>query len=580
MEKMTFKNFLLYLSGVTCFCLALFKTYNGNHHGFYLLAFKFFSNEQNFIHDIYLNNSTVINSSMFFRVYQNLFYNINFDNDFVGITVHFFLTLCSVFYLFKILNEFIFKDKYISLIVLCGIALTDSFFLNAIRSSIFFSHSLTPSHFCNALIFPLLYSSLKQNYSILTLISTLMILLSLKLSWMPISICYSFLLINKFYNLKNESISKVLISTVVPFSVLLIMVLNNTTVNPTETDFIWDVIVNRNQEEDVFHLNDWKRIFITLISFFILYLLIKKYKTINPHFRSLSFVVLILSVLNFVFGFFYLYVGQEYFAKPQIILLSFPRALKLFQLFFFIYFLKYILDNKDKLFFISSFLIVMLIYFLSFGIISYSLFAFNLTLLLVFLFKNKTVIDSKSHLILNLNILSFLIISSLVVKPKTINMNSLSKYNKWTLKIDDNELFEISDYLKQKEDFKLILIRKNDCKQFYLTQDYINPNECFKYDNYFNLISEKSQYLGDYAHFYFSKTLSLEHLRRHKIISDISNYYFNQHGSCLVENKYKSENLLIIFHSDDLQHNRENLIPLSKSYYALPLGILKNHLFE
>ena len=95
---------------------------------------------------------------------------------------------------------------------------------------------------------------------------------------------------------------------------------------------LFDHLIAREGEEASFHLQPKIKLFLFTISFPIFYFLAKKVNNIK--FRKLSFIVLVFSILCFIWGYFYHLYGGLYYPEPKLAALGPTRAVEIYELFF------------------------------------------------------------------------------------------------------------------------------------------------------------------------------------------------------------------------------------------------------
>lgn len=327
----------LYFLIIVIYFFWIFKTYAGNHHSVYLHMSKYALGLFPFTYDIYVQSCNLLEVSIFYKITS--FLKIDLDNDYVGFSLHIICTSIAGYYLFKFIKNFTpIKETNGALIAIFSLLVIGGTLVQATRSSWVYDHTGSITYFSHFIIFVFIWFLIKRSPHWLFILSTLMLLIAVKHTWFVVGtgIVYSILF---FRPLKNNYWA------IGPIAVLIYL----STLGEMPSDYnsrvlIWNSILTRDEAEVAFHLQSPRYLISLIISFPIFLLMLLKLQ--DSKFKNLSFVVLILSFLCFIFGYFYALYGASIWAEPRILALSPTRAFLLYQLFFWILVIIHIYNSK------------------------------------------------------------------------------------------------------------------------------------------------------------------------------------------------------------------------------------------
>ena len=164
-----------------------------------------------------------------------------------------------------------------------------------------------------------------------------MMLIAIKASWFVVGTGIIFSLTS----LKKKELYWI----IGPIAVLFYyIVLSDINLDDESRKILFQNVLSRDQEEVAFHLQGLKRNLILILSFIAYFFLIKKID--NQYLKKYCFVVLVLSISTFIFGYFYARFGLDFWPQPNLLALSFTRALGVYQLFFWLLLSNYILKSN------------------------------------------------------------------------------------------------------------------------------------------------------------------------------------------------------------------------------------------
>jgi len=440
----------------------LFKMYSGNHHSVYLRMWEYAAGTFSFENDIYIQRSDQTKVSILYYLFTYL--NIDVDNDYIGFPIHILLSSISGFFLYKILKDFVpIKETNASLIIIFALLMIGGVIVLANYSSWVTSMQGTPSYFGHQLIFPLIWLLLTRKTFWLFILSSFMLSIAIKatLFSVGIAILYSLLFIRPIK--KNIWI----------FGPLAVLAYLSSLANITldyETRLLFFIsVLERDTVEVAFHLQPKINLIALIISFFICFLILKKND--QNDFNKLAWVILITSILCFIFGYIYVLYGGKIWPQPRLIALSPTRALGIYQLFFWILVAQAI--YKCNLYQIYKVVLLSSIFYLC--TLSLDAAFFSLLILifsfLVIKFCERCNFSNLKNLILNKSVkfsyfstlLFFLILTPgimylFVSAFKHADFYAMKKINKWTMGSmrHDKERLDTALMLKKCNDFILL----------------------------------------------------------------------------------------------------------------------------
>ena len=457
-------------------------------------SYNFFQN------DFYLQNSLSLKTSILYPILKAL--KINLSNDFTAFLIHFLFSAFNGFLIFKIIkNHFHIEDIENILLVALVIISVDNFLIEANRGSWIISHTNCPTYFAKTFALLSVYLLLEKKifYSILSLSFTL--LMHIKVGWVLVPIFFLFLILEK--DIRNKSFYIVL-----PLICALFLSTKEELVGSNEIrKNLFEIALDRDQIEGAFKFQPlYKNI--SLFASFILFYFLNRNET---HLKRFNFVLLFISSSLFIFNIIYVEYLNKFIPDPRIIILGIPRALELYETFFWLLVLKKILSFKTfeniKIFFITG-LFFLLIFTIKSLLISLLIFIFCICLYFINNsdnLKRKIKINIfQTHVICLLMI--FLSQSYLSLKKinNEIDTYTFSKTGKWTIQdlIKDNT-FRLDSALEIKK-----------CNDFILED--IDVSE--KVTNY---VANKSRLFGNVHYNYISSNFLNEHFKRNKLKTEL-----------------------------------------------------------
>ena len=539
-NKLTYNKFL-FLLFFLIFLLIFFKNYSGSNKSVEIFLWEKHYGIAKYELDYFLNKTFFDKISIIYKLFGKL--NINLSNDNIGFLVYIFFSFISAFFTFKIIKEhFDVDDKNEILIILIALAFSQSLFLIGNKSSWITNHAATQTFFSMSLKTLLIYSLLSKRIIALSFVSTLMLLIGIKSAWFVIGLSIVFSLIS--FKIKEYY------WIIFPVITLIFLKIISPEIDTSNNKIFFENILLRDNLETAFHLQPSINIFLLIFSFPVYYYLIKKIE-VKKDLKKFLELTLIFSFANFLFFYVYAKYGINIFPEPRILVLSGTRAMELYELFFSITLLCFIIKSKIKYFYkilliflythlvIKSFLASFAFLFASLFLLMFYL-IIKLNMFLFSLLYEKNVFSfftkpSKKFFII-IFLLSLLPSISYLTYIKITNefsYYSYKKIGKWTLVKLNKDKSRIDNliYLRSCDDFILL-----DLNYFPIS----------------NSISNKSSFGGGIHYNYFDKELILESKKRSKIIKNIKENINNkkQINTEDVNNLFDYEAFIILKNSE------------------------------
>ncbi len=552
--------FFLITVSLLIYFLWLFKTYLGNHHSAYFSLWDYNLGIFNFENDFFIQNTNQFKISIIWPIFK--FLKINFNNDIYGFIIHIIFSSINGFFIYKILEKNLnIKSFFEKIAILFSILTIGTMLIGGNVSSWVVGYNAVPTYFAYTIMILFVYCFLNyKNQIILIILSSCLILSQLRVAWFPIGICCFYSIFFEKKNFKFVWISGVI------FTLLYLFQFTDQLSTKEEKITIFQNVLTHSKFEADFNLQKYyKQIFLIVsffINFFILNFLDKK-NYLKKEIIIFLKVILYLSIFVYFFAKFYTFKGYLFFPFPELLALSFTRALGIYQLFFWLLLAKFIsiknynilhkyifytgifyipstfwrnTDLEPKYFLgLTIFLIILLLYNLSQKLlkkkfIQNEIFAFCIFLFL--LFPGITYLSYQNF--------------------KKVNLLSFKLLSKWTL----------PQFINKDEKF-LSLIELRKCEDFIL----------YDYDLLWvsSSIAGKSQYVGHRGYNHFNLELAAIHTNRNKVHQNLLLNIKNKTPiSSLNINNLKKDDVYIIANKKDLVvFNKIKKFQISKNYFLV-----------
>ena len=493
------KNNIIFLLFVSIVLQFIFIRFYGDFHSLFMYNVKFYSFNL-FQNDFYLQNSLSLKTSILYPILKIL--KINLSNDFIGFLIHLLFSTFNGFLIFKIIkNHFHIKGIENILLVALVIISIDNFFIEANRGSWIISHSNSPTYFAKTFALLSVYLLLEKKIFLSILSLSFTLLVHIKVGWVLVPIFFLFMITEK--EIRNKTFYITL-----PLLCALFLSSKEELVGSYEIrKNLFEIALNRDQIEGAFKFQQIYKNIALFVSFLLFYFFNKN----ETHLKKFNLVLLFISASLFIFNIIYVEYIHKIIPDPRVIIIGIPRALELYETFFWLLLLKNILkfelSNNLKVFFITG------IFFLLILTPKSLIICFLIFIFCVFLYFFKHLNVAKKFLKVDIFYVYFLCFfmiflsqSYLSIKKieNEIDIYTFSKTNKWTLPIlIKDKTFRLDSALKIKK-----------CDDFILED--IDVSE--KVTNY---VANKSKLFGNVHYNYINSKFLNEHDKRNEIKKEI-----------------------------------------------------------
>ncbi len=479
----------------------IFIRYPGSVHSLFMYNIKYYSYNI-FENNFYLQNSLSLKTSILYPILR--FLNLNLENDFIGFSVHFIFSIFNGYLIFKIIKKHLQIKDFRNILLICLVLIScDNFFIEANRGSWIISHTNSPTYFAKTLILLSIYLLLEKRiiFSFISLTATLS--MHIKVGWILIPIFFLFLMLEK-------KLRKQIFWLIIPL-ILMYFLSSKESLNETFEikKFMFDIAVERDGIEGSFKFQPLYKNIALFFSFVLFYYLNKKENSL----KNFNNIILLIASYLYFFNIFYVQFISKFYPDPRVIIMGIPRALEIYETFFWLLVLKNIINSKyENEFKILSITFLFFFLIFTFKSILFSVFIIIFSILIYFLFKNDNY--KKLNLLLkdNIYIYCFLIIfvASSFSFYKNIknnfNLHSFKNIKKWTIQYlirENSDRFDTALSLKKCDDF---LLEDIDVSR--------------KATNY---VSNKSNFFGNVHYNYLNYSFLNEHFKREKIKLELYN---------------------------------------------------------
>lgn len=537
------KSFTLKISAVLFviqFLVLILLRFRGNYHSFYINAYNYFLDDSYFKFDLFLNNSLLFDSTIYYKLLS--FLGIKIETDFVLFCIYLILIFVNLYFYFQLIQKFYNpKNKWtISIYIIPALVLGNFLAPNA-ESALIYSHTGTGTQIAFTSILLMIFFTLQHKWKLAFVLGGFSLLLASKHSAFPFFVSITYFLITQFGY-------KFVMKVYVIFS-LVSLSLVHLYFSWLPKEYIYDniqiieFIIQRNQHEDALYLQSVRGIFKLFLGFVCLFYSTRYIK--NSNYKTYLLTVFYLSLIAVLFGGIYTSTLYLYYPEPYFVLLSTIKAMFIMQLFACAGISKVIIESNFNIF--SKAIFICVLFFGSFGGQVGENLAFLMFLIGAFIqilitnsSINKFLSRSFFQFFNNLKLRTpyeaqILMIVLVITIPITINtlnnkINSYSSYyeGRFTIANTSNEFLKEASKLENCDDFNFLPIDRD-----YFLQ-YINTNQYQNITNPFLIyFSKKSNYLGDPAHLYLDLKNQEIYLKRKTNVMNL----FNENLSKQARNK-------------------------------------------
>ena len=510
------------------FIILLLLRFRGNYHSFYINAYNFFLDSSYFKNDLFLNNSILFDSTIYYKLLSLL--GIKLETDLILFSIYLILIFFNLYIYIKIVKKFYDPDNIWSILLYILPALVLGNFLapNA-ESALIYSHTGTPTQIAFTFILAMILTTIQGNWKFTFFFASIAILLAAKHAAFPIFVSFTYFL---SLHIGYKNLIKIYLSLTV-FLILLVHIFFSFVPEKyiQQNIQIIDFIIMRNQHEDAFYLQSPRGKIKLLLGFACLFFTIKYIK--NPNHKYYLLTIFYLSLAAISFGAVYTSILYKYYPEPYIVLLSTIKAMFLMQFFACLGVSKFILDSSMNN--LSKSLFILVLFFGSFGgktgenlaMVFFMIgFLLNLSLILEIIKKISLSIpikyfnNLKIHLPGDAKVLLIVLTVTIPLTSFTLNnkLNSYSQYHqdRYTIVNSSDEFLNEITKIQNCDDFNFLPIEK---EYFF---NYINTDQFQNITNPFLIyFSKKSNYLGDPAHLYLDLEKQNIYLQRKKNVMNI-----------------------------------------------------------
>ena len=302
--------------------------FRGNYHSFYINAYNYFLDNTYFKYDLFLNNSMLYDSTIYYKLLS--FLGINVETDLVLFCIYLILIFINLYFYSKIIQQYYNpKNKWtVSLYIIPALVLGNFLAPNA-ESALIYSHTGTATQIAFTSILLMIFFTLQHKWRLVFIFGCISLLLASKHAAFPFLISITYFLVTQ---LGYRSVIKIYIAcsiTIISFVHLYFSWMPKE--HLLENVEIIDFIILRNQHEDALYLQSSRGILKLIIGFACLFFSIKHLK--NSNHKSYLSIVFYLSFIAVFFGGIYTSFLYLYYPEPYIVLLSTVKAMFLMQFF-------------------------------------------------------------------------------------------------------------------------------------------------------------------------------------------------------------------------------------------------------
>ena len=497
--------------------------FSGTNHIFYTNLYPFVRGEFSYANDIYLQNSFFYSSSALWWFLKHT--GLPLENDLIGFPFHLLVSAGAAYFAYRIIERLLpapsFPDGMILVLLL---AVHDSSILDTTRNGILTWHSNSPTTFAHPFMFGLFYCVLRERFWTASLVGATMALLAVKAAWAPLAVATLF---GCFFC--RGGLARWL-WFLPPLAAAAFLAKNAPLPSDPATRLkLTELALKRDVWESAVDLQPPMRLLALGLSFLIFIALTRRIR--DEKLRRLGWAVLIVTIGIVVLTGAYTAYGYRFFPNPSLVSIGPVRATNVYHFFFFLFAYAFLLHNAVLPRWCST-LLLMLLYFLShvwfeekkqmflFALIAAGVLAVAFLAARSLRGRHGQAPDLQALLgtpagttVCAMAMVACTSIYTLHAACPGFNLPGFLTLRRWTLPpIERHRLEALAALRRGHEDFTLLVIGSPRR----LTPELFADGP-LSVDMTANAIAGKSEFLGDFAHFYFDVSLNREHTERGKL---------------------------------------------------------------
>ena len=305
----------------TCLAVLSFMTFAGaKTHYFFPIDLIF--GKAAFANDIYVQSTYIFKTTLFFSLIKAL--GLYLNNDSVAIAWHMGLSALGTVYLWRTLRLALPEAERLTIWVLTLLLAQGSFkLLEAVYASPISLHNTNPSELANTLSFVALYHLVAGRAWAASAFMALMLLFAARGEFLLVAIA-GLLFVKDWPRLA---------SLILPLAAVVYLArLADYPKDPASIAAITANVFEREGSQVALHLHGWFPNLLLASSLVLQPLLLRRLS--DSPWRRVGVAVAVVSILAYLFGLAYTWIGYRWLSSPPLILLSFPRAMKFHTIFF------------------------------------------------------------------------------------------------------------------------------------------------------------------------------------------------------------------------------------------------------
>ena len=159
-----------FLRVVSCFFIIQFfflilLRFRGSYHSFYINAYNFFLDSSYFKNDMFLNNSILFDSTIYYKLLSLL--GVKLETDLILFSIYLVLIFFNIYFFIKIIKKFYNPDNIWTILIYILPALVLGNFLapNA-ESALIYSHTGTATQIAFTFILATILTTIQHNWKL------------------------------------------------------------------------------------------------------------------------------------------------------------------------------------------------------------------------------------------------------------------------------------------------------------------------------------------------------------------------------------------------------------------------------